>query len=210
MSKNKTTSHNRPDAAKIAVKSPQGKEKIVNVTAEPNEVRSRPSRKRTRSEKGQLFDEMMGKSPSQDRSKVLKNGKSKAIRRIVFNDEKQVNVNGKLDSNNNASMRVLTKGSTRDKLTDKAVNRKDVEVKDNPGKLLDPCFRNVWRKEMQANKNKSVCNSTQQVNHEEEMDTRDGIILSVDAEEYIDNIDDEEVEDLQEVDMVEGDHTSHE
>ena len=62
-----------------------------------------PSRKRTRSVKGQAFDEMQRKldklkSPKTKQIKVMEKEKSRVSRRIVFNEnpDKQVNNNSNL------------------------------------------------------------------------------------------------------------------
>ena len=65
---------------------------------------SRPSRKRTRSVKGQIYDEMLGKSPKEKNKKKKVSdsnlGETSVKRRIVFNDDNEEQVR---NHSNNAS-----------------------------------------------------------------------------------------------------------
>ena len=160
---------------------------------------TRVLRKRTRSEKGLQFDEMKkSKSPKAGKNKQLKldklskaetsktqkNNKTvkpKASRRIVFDDGKtnKVDLDGiSVDQNNNATLVKRCKGQNGpESVTSKAIS--------NPkAKIIDPCFKRVWEKEMALDAKTKMNKISSQV------DKKDGINLDVENEEDLDYVDD--------------------
>ena len=147
-------------------------------SAENNRVNARPTRKRTRSEKGLVYDEMNKKTPKEGEPN-LKSKKSERIakpgvsRKIVFNDIEKVGIS----VNNNSSAFSTQRSRTNENKFKANSLKTDIKlrnsdkvlvgkvglstVKVSVGKvglstvnertddnIIDPCFRNVWRKEM--------------------------------------------------------------
>ena len=146
----------------------------------------------------------------------------KASRRIIFNDDALENeVIDNIDLNNNATMAT---GSSRSTNVDRPRSRMN-KAKVVKSKIIDPCFKNVWNKEMKAmDKQKSSvkqsvpcqCNADsnnsdlvilkQGASTSNDSRPRDGIHLSVDIhEEDLDYVDDVPQEDLDEFPEVDGD-----
>ena len=179
-------------------------------------------RKRTRSVKGQAYDELQAhekaaksKSPKRKQPKTLDNEKtkSKVSRRIVFDDDqtgKQVN--------NNSNVRVIKNGGIKRKMNTKGNNDSLKKAKANAtgtkgSKIIDPCFKNVLRKELEVERKQTIAknkDSTLNSNKTTVLQSidpkernRDGININVegsDLEEldYVDDlIDDEEIEEFE-------------
>ena len=168
---------------------------------------SEKSRKRTRSPKGQQYDEMLGKrgdEVTEPTNKQKKSStKSNVSRRIVFGKDSGEKVKGSI---NNATLTVSTigkairtknvkisklgktKGEKQKKLN--KINDKQVDkVKKN--KIIDPCFRNVWNKEIQQINPDEIILQDKSDNRD-----RDGICLTLEGEEldYVDDVIDDPTE----------------
>ena len=103
-------------------------------------------RKRTRSEKGLAFDEMVSQTTKKER-KADKAERKQVKRRIVFNEEIQ-------QVNNNATRGIkvldISEGNkTKGKSTKTVKVVKDANSnKRGSEKVIDPCFQNVLSKEL--------------------------------------------------------------
>ena len=175
------------------------------------------SRKRTRSAKGLAFDEMTNakvKSPSVKQARLVgKTNKSlvkesKVSNKIVFkgNNGIQEETSDKNQVNNNSN--VSNRNTKAKKFPDK------VKVKQ---KILDLCFKNVWRKELNKEtkaklgkvRAKEISNSKSVLQEADiEVDVRDGINLDVEGGpedlDYVDDIIDEDLSDFKEVETLEN------
>ena len=177
------------------------------------------TRKRTRSKKGQAYDEMMleAKSPKVKEAKRGVKPKPKASQKIVFNsesDQEQVN--------NNASFVMRNREIQNDGLTAKNIK------KDKSGKtvvqvhktgVFDPCFKNVLQKELAMEKNSKqakkakIVKDNKSLLQEKEISHRDGIHLDVDGDleelDYVDDVvDDKDLSDFGD-EMVEMETVNH-
>ena len=124
------------------------------------------TRKRTRSAKGLEYDEAMAIKSKQKLPK--RDGKPKASRKIIFNEKETTakvhkQTTGQLknkvvnsQTNNNASQNLRARIGKLTSSTDR--NKKiQVEIHELPAwnqvqKVIDPCFKNVWNKEKNAEK----------------------------------------------------------
>ena len=179
-----------------------------------NFVMSDKGCKRTQSAKGKWYDELIGKekakSPKQKQIKLSERKEKSAVsRKIIFKDDnKQV----KQSKNNNATVKE-TKGQKgqiksvtgKDSRQDKLILEFDTGNK----RIMDPCFRNVLRKELaleakqkenqKTKKQNKIYNSKVQetevkagTSRDVAGNAQDGICLTVDGEidEDLDYVDD--------------------
>ena len=114
----------------------------------------RPTRKRSRSEKGCAYDEMLEtKSPkAKDMKKTDKSVKKKVQRKIVFTSDSEENDNVQVNNNANINVKKTAVGRTNKSSKSTAgkartvvigqnrQNRRDLSAK--PMEMLDPCFKN--------------------------------------------------------------------
>ena len=169
------------------------------------------SRKCTRSAKGLAFDEMKETAKSKSpKKKLVKTAqvKPKASRKIVFNDEPsstnaQVNNNAtsltrnreknqvELDlkrsegASKKSSLRVNKSGACK-KITGKVIKKTE-----DKGKLLDPCFKNVFQKEYGKQQGISDNRMVSSEFQNRAICVRDGFDLEVeDGIEELDYVDD--------------------
>ena len=180
-----------------------------------------PCAKEQASVKGQAFDEMQRKSdklksPKTKQIKVMEKEKSRVSRRIVFDEKPDKQVN------NNSNLRVKTRSTRSNQLKiqnkssglSNARHEKEAEnLNQRASKIVDPCFKNVLRKELQqerllnkiklkgkgvvqkANKPLNILQVEGEKTHK-----RDGIQLEVDGLEeldYVDDVIDDELSDFE-------------
>ena len=176
--------------------------------SEAKELNSK--RKRTRSAKGLALDEMKtlksGKqSPKAKQSKSSDKAKSKASRKIVFNEPEKEQSSAQV--NNNDSVMVISKNKRivdSHKSKSGSLKPKTRNPCNEVGKemIIDPCFKNMLRKELAAEKHakERVINSTETNVLQESVERSDGICMEVEGLEeldYVDNIVDNELSDFE-------------
>ena len=173
--------------------------------------------KRTRSEKGCALDEMKNlKSPSAKLHKPESstNKKTKVCRKIVFkegNNPREAQ-NDQVNNNSNVKKVVRAKDSAKNRKGDlaKAVVKGKTSTMDankcKKDKIIDPCFRNVWRKEVLQNHTRANnVNNSEFQEEGKDPNTSDGIVIDVEGCEDLDYVDDViDEEDLNEYEEVEG------
>ena len=128
-----------------------------------NEEAGRGTRKQTRLVKGQIYDQMIGKNTTdlseggQDGkpSKSPKQNERKTRRKIVFNEEQVIKKIKTNESNNTSN--VKTNARVKQNISQKVTTHdkdssKTMVSSSKQRKIIDPCFKNVWRREMQAQK----------------------------------------------------------
>ena len=189
-----------------------GKEKSNDLDPDSGRV----SRKRTRSEKGLQYDEMRQKSPLVERpAKATKKGKTekpKASRMIAFNDKSvsksnKNSVNSTESKNCNTNSTNVIKQKTNGAASSKERNignpSRNTKVKSSrTGGVIDPCFKNVWEKEMGRigkvgkGSTKNFTLQDEEMNRLKPNGNRDGIVIEVDAEDldYVDDFIDESID----------------
>ena len=164
-------------------------------------------RKRTRSAKGQAYDELLleGKSPKAPKAKEsqkMEKEKPKASRKIIFHSDTEDTE----PVNNNAVVKAVV--HSRDVVTTKesAPKKRNMKVvksaNNKKSRVIDPCFKNVLNKELEmerrvalaSSKNNMVSKGKNNANFKLQDSTtevrRDGIQLEVDGLEDLDYVDD--------------------
>ena len=174
-------------------------------------------RKRTRSEKGMAYDEMLHDTKSPKTKKV----KLKVSQKIVFSsdteDTEQVNNNANIEMFGKNQLDTVNKNHVSGKGGIKHGKVKNAKT----NKVIDPCFQRVWRQEMALEKklkatNKAVDNAnfvlqeTAKGTNDHSCHRRDGVTLDVDGDleelDYVDDVVDDELSDYEEMTDLTDDH----